>query len=111
MVIYCFSSCYQYKNNEIINVFTGDKFLLEMLLKQPGFTYSACGPFTKYRERIQNFMQTGNTHYIYKNYLDKACFQHDMAYGKCKDLTLKRLPGFNLTPPVVFPKMYLLKRG
>ena len=82
-----------------------------MLLKQPGFTYSACGPFTKYRERIQNFMQTGNTHYIYKNYLDKACFQHDMAYGKCKDLTLKRLPGFNLTPPVVFPKTYLLKRG
>ena len=31
-------------------------------------------------------MQTGNTDFIYKNDLDKACFQHDMAYGKSKDL-------------------------
>ena len=31
-------------------------------------------------------MQTGNTDFIYKNELDKACFQHDMAYGKAKDL-------------------------
>ena len=58
MVIYCFSSCYQYKNNEIINVFTGDKFLLEMLLKQPGFTYNVCGPFTKYRERLMVNIKT-----------------------------------------------------
>ena len=58
----------------------------EMHLKQPCFTYSACGPFTKNKERIENFMQTGNTDFIYKNELDKACFQHDMAYGKSKDL-------------------------
>ena len=59
----------------------------EMHLKQPGFTYSVCGPFTRNKERIEKFMQTGNTNYIYKNDLDKACFQHDMAYGKYKDLT------------------------
>ena len=58
----------------------------EMHLKQPGFTYSACGPFTKNKERIEKFMQSGNTNFIYKNELDKACFQHDMDYGKTKDL-------------------------
>ena len=58
----------------------------EMHLKQLGFTYSACGPFTKNKERIEKFMQTGNTNFIYKNELDEACFQHDMAYGKSKDL-------------------------
>ena len=58
----------------------------EMHLKQPGFTYSACGPFTKNKERIEKFMQTGNTGFIYKNELGKACFQHYMAYGKSKDL-------------------------
>ena len=80
---------YQYKMNERVNNFllAGDKFMPEMHLKQPGFTYSVCGPFTKIKERIQNFMQTGNTNYIYKNDLDKACFRHDMAYGKYKDLT------------------------
>ena len=74
--------------NEIINKFllAGDKFMSEMHLRQPGFTYSACGPFTKNKERIEKFMQTGNTDFIYKNELDKACFQHDMAYGKSKDL-------------------------
>ena len=74
--------------NKIINKFllAGDKFMPEMHLKQPGFTYSACGPFTKKKERIEKFMQTGNTDFIYKNELDKACFQHDMAYGKSKDL-------------------------
>ena len=58
----------------------------EMHLKQPGFTYSACGPFTKNNHRIEKFMQTGNRDFIYKNELDKACFQHDVAYGKTKDL-------------------------
>ena len=58
----------------------------EMHLKQSGFTYSACGLFTKNKERIEKFKQTGNTNFIYKNELDKACFQHDMAYGKSKDL-------------------------
>ena len=60
--------------------------MAEMHLKQPGFTYSACGPFTKNKERIEKFMQTGNTDFIYRNELDKACFQHDMAYGNFKDL-------------------------
>ena len=74
--------------NEIINKFllVGDKFMPEMHLRQPGFTFSACRPFTKNNERIEKFMQTGNTNFIYKNKLDKACFQHDMAYGKSKDL-------------------------
>ena len=58
----------------------------EMHLKQPGFTYSAFGPFTKNQERIQKFKETGDTSYIYKNEIDKACFQHDMAYGNFKDL-------------------------
>ena len=63
--------------------------MTEMHLKQPGFTYSACGPFTKNKERIQKFKETGDTSYIYKNELDKACFQHDMAYGDFKDLKRK----------------------
>ena len=58
----------------------------EMRLKEPGFTYSTCGPFTKNKERIEKFMRTGNTDCIYKHELDKACFKHDMAYGKSKDL-------------------------
>ena len=72
--------------NEIVNKFllVEDKFMPEMRLKQPGFTYSACGPFTKNKERIEKFMQTGNTNCSYKNELDKARFQHDMAYANQK---------------------------
>ena len=75
--------------NEKVNKFllAEGKFLPEMHLKQPDVTYSACGPFTKNNERIEKFMQTENTDYICKNDLDKAWFQHDMAYGKYKDLT------------------------
>ena len=74
--------------NEIVNKFllAGYKFMPEMHLRQPGFTYSACGPFTKNKERIQKFKETGYTSYISKNELDKAYFQHDMAYGDFKDL-------------------------
>ena len=74
--------------NEIINKFllVGDKFMPEMHLKQSGFTYSDCGPFTNKKERIEKFMKTRNTDFIYKNELDKVCFQHDIAYGKSKDL-------------------------
>ena len=74
--------------NEIVNKFllVGDKFMPEMHLKQPGFTYNACGPFTKHKERTEKFMATANTNFIYENELDKACFQHDMAYYKSKDL-------------------------
>ena len=59
----------------------------EMHLRQPQFTYSAFGPFTKHKQRIQTFKETGDTNYIYKNELDKACFAHDAAYSDSKDLT------------------------
>ena len=75
--------------NNVINKFllAGDKFMSEMHLRQPQFTYSACGPFTKHKQRIQKFKETGDTNYIYKNELDKACFAHDAAYSNSKDLT------------------------
>ena len=74
--------------NKIINKFllAGDKFMPEMHLKQPQFTYLACGPFNKHKERIKKFNQTGDTRYIYRNDPDKACFQHDSAYADNKDL-------------------------
>ena len=74
--------------NETLNKFllAGDKFMTEMHLNQAGFTYSACGPFTKNKQKIQKFKERGDTSYIYKNELDKACFQHDMAYVDFKDL-------------------------
>ena len=75
--------------NEIVYEFllAGDKFMPEMHFRQPGFTYSACGPFTKNKERIQKFKETEASRYIYQNKLDKACFQHDITYGDFKDLT------------------------
>ena len=103
--------------NEIVNKFllAGDKFMPEMHLKQPGFTYSACGPFTKNKERIQKFKETGDTSYIYRSELDKACFQHDMAYGDFKDLARKRASdkflrdkAFNIAKN---PKYYGYQRG
>ena len=68
--------------NEIINKFllAGDKSLPEMHLRQPGFTYSACGTFTKNKEKIQKFTETEDSRYTYQNELNKACFQHGMAY-------------------------------
>ena len=62
--------------NEIVNKFllAGDKFMPDMHLKQPRFTYSACGPFTKTKERIQKFKETGDTSYIYKNELIRHVF-------------------------------------
>ena len=62
--------------NEIVNKFllARDKFMPEMYLKQPGFTYSACGPFTKNKERIQKFKETGDTNYITKMKLIKLVF-------------------------------------
>ena len=62
----------------------------EMHLRQPRFTYSACGPFTRHKERIKKFEQTGDTRYIYRNELDKACFRHDAAYADNKDLLNRR---------------------
>ena len=74
--------------NKIINklISAGDKFTPEIHLKSPGFTYVACGLFTKNKEKIQKFKETGKSRYIYINELDEACFQHDMAYGDSEDL-------------------------
>ena len=82
------TTAFNYKMNDIINklLLAGDEFIPEMHLTQPGFTYNACGPFTKNKERIQKFKGTGDLRYIYKNELDKACFQHDMAYEDFKYL-------------------------
>ena len=74
--------------DNIINKFllADDKFMPEMHLRQPRFVYSACGPFTRHKDRIKEFKRTGDTRYIYRNELDKACFQHDSAYADHKDL-------------------------
>ena len=76
-------------SSNVINKFLllGDKFMPEIHLRQPQFTYSACGPFTRHEERIQKFKETGDTNYLYKNELDNACFVHDAAYSDSKDLT------------------------
>ena len=89
--------------NEIVkkNLLAGDKFLPEMHLRQSGFTYSACGPFTKSKERIQNFKETGDSRYIYLNKLDKFSFQHDMTYGDSKDLT-RRTAFDKILPDKIF---------
>ena len=74
--------------NNVITTFllAVDKFMPEKHLRQPRFVYSACGPFTRHKERIKDFKRTGDTRYIYRNELDKACFQHDSAYADHKDL-------------------------
>ena len=74
--------------NNAINKFllAGDTFMPEMHLRQPQLVYSACGSFTRHKERIKKFKQTGDTRYIYRIELDKACFQHDSAYADHKDL-------------------------
>ena len=80
-----------YKMNEILDnvLLAADKFMPELHLRHSQFLYSACGPFTKSKEWIQKFKETEHTRYIYKNELDKARFQHDMAYGNLKHLTKK----------------------
>ena len=74
--------------NAVISKFLSarDKFMPEICLRQPGFTQSVSGPFTKNKERIKKFKETGDSRYICENELDKACFQHDMAYRDFKDL-------------------------
>ena len=75
--------------NDIVHKFllVRDKFMPEMHLRDPIVgNYSACEPFTRNKQRIKKFMQTGDTNYVYRNELDKACFQHDMAYEDFKDL-------------------------
>ena len=67
----------------------------EMHLRQPGFSYSVCGPFTKNKDRIQMFKEAGDSRYTYQNKLDKVCFQHNMVYGYLKDLT-RRTACYNI---------------
>ena len=76
-------------SSNVINKFlvVGDKFMPEIHLRQPQFTYSACGPFTKHEQRIQKFKETGDTNYVYKNELYQACFVHDATYIDSRDLT------------------------
>ena len=71
----------------------GDEFMPETYLKQSGFTYSACRPFTKSKESIKKFKETEDTKYIYKNELDKACFQHDITQTDFKDLARRTASG------------------
>ena len=79
--------------NKIVNKFllTGDKFMPQLHLKQPRFTYSACGSFNKNSERIQKFRGTGNSRHSYRNELDKACLAHDSAYSDSKDLAKRTI--------------------
>ena len=74
--------------NKVINKFllAEDKFMPEVHLRHSRVVYSACGPFNRHKERIKEFKRTGDTRYIYRNELDKACFQHDSAYADHKDL-------------------------
>ena len=74
--------------NNIINKFllVDDKFMPEMHLRQPKFVYSTCCPFTRHKERIEEFKRTGGTRLLYRNELDKACFKRDVAYAKYKDV-------------------------
>ena len=103
--------------NKIVNKFllAGYKFMPEMHLKQPGFTFIACVLLTKNKERIKKIKRTGDTNYIYKNELDKACFQHGMAYVDFKVLA-KRTAFDKVLKDKVFniaksPKYYGYKRG
>ena len=105
--------------NNTINklLLAGDKFMPEIHLRQPQFTYSVCGPFTKHEQRIQKFRETGDTNYIYIyiNELDKACFVHDAAYSDSKDLT-KRTVADKILKNKAFdiakdPKYYGYQRG
>ena len=84
--------------NNLINKFllAGDKFMPEIHLRQPQFTYSACGPFTNHEERIQKFKETGDTNSVFKNELDKACCVHDAAYSDSKALTKRTIVDKNL---------------
>ena len=92
----------------------GEKFMPEIHLKQQGFSYSACGPFTKNKERIQKFKETGEMN-IYRNELDKTCFQHDIAYRDFKDLARRaaadkvlRYKAFNIAKD---PKFHGYQKG
>ena len=79
--------------NKIIHnyLLTGDRFMSELHLKQPGFAYSACGTFTKHCERIQKFREKDSLKHLYRNELNKACFSYDAAYSDSKDLAKRTI--------------------
>ena len=62
--------------NNVINTFllAGDKFMPEMHLRQPQFTYSACGPFTKHKQRIQMFKEKRKVQAAFKDNIWDADF-------------------------------------
>ena len=90
--------------NEIVNKFllARDKFMPDMHLKQPGFTCGVSGPFTYNKEKIQKFKETRDTQYIYRNELDKTCFQHDMVYGDFKYLARRTASDKDLRDKLAF---------
>ena len=78
---------HEWNNNKFL--WAGDKFMPKMHLRQTGFMYSACGPFTKSKKRLQKEARdkkTGNSRNIYQKELNKASFQHAMTFGDFKDL-------------------------
>ena len=96
--------------NKIINkyFFTGDKFMSELHLKHTRFTYSACGQFTKHRERIQKFRERGSLKLLYRNGLNKACFAHNAVYSDSEDLA-KRTISEKILKSVTIKLMRLLE--
>ena len=70
---------------------TEDKLMPELHLKQLGFTYRACGPCTKHRERIQKLWETGNLKHLCRNELDKSSFAHDATYSDSKSLAKRTI--------------------
>ena len=79
--------------NEIGNKFllAGDKFMPEIHLRQPRFTYSACEPFTKTRKDYKSLKKLEHLRHIYQIGLNKLCFQHGMACGDFKHLILLKI--------------------
>ena len=79
--------------NRIINKFllAGNKFMPELQLKQPGFTYRACRTFTKHRKRVQKFTEKGNLKHLSRNEWYKASFFHDKAYSNSRDLARRTI--------------------
>jgi hypothetical protein len=78
-------------NDSIINKFVNNlPFELHLIDPKVG-RYSACGPGTKHKKRIQDYIKTGDTNHIFKNELDKACFYHDSGYSKFKDVANRQV--------------------
>ena len=69
---------------------TENKFTPEWYLKQPRFTYSDCGQFTKHCKRIR---ETGSLKHLYQRELDKSCFAHDDAYSESNNVAMRSISG------------------